>query len=452
MAGPFGAALATQITPQIHYLKLLNSRYAHPSGDNYPPACFIALQMDHHTMTSPLSAPLASLRRRAMSRVVVSATNASPPRAIPHPSPQQGHRRMSRMTRFLAALGLWCSFSTGSSAQAPDRVVIGLAIPLTVTDGGTYAIAEELGLFQAENIVVQHVVLPGAGAILPQVLQRQVTFGFPLTETLLSAHQPGQAPLPVAYVYNAGPSNTLEIAVRTESPIRTLADLRGRGIGVGALTWGTIPQTRALLRSVGLEPGRDVQIVAVGVLGAGFHALREDRVQALNFNSTWIDLLELEGTPARRLEFPPVFRRMVTNGFLAHRSTIEGNPGLIERFGRAYAAATVACDANPRACVEAFWRRNAAARPSSGQEQALADNIRIVQRHFDRTLRDDSGALRIQGRYDLDIIRDYVREMHRWREFPTADIPVERYFTNAFVEGFNRFDRAALVARARALP
>ncbi len=359
---------------------------------------------------------------------------------------------MSRMTRFLAALGLWCSFSTGSSAQAPDRVVIGLAIPLTVTDGGTYAIAEELGLFQAENIVVQHVVLPGAGAILPQVLQRQVTFGFPLTETLLSAHQPGQAPLPVAYVYNAGPSNTLEIAVRTESPIRTLADLRGRGIGVGALTWGTIPQTRALLRSVGLEPGRDVQIVAVGVLGAGFHALREDRVQALNFNSTWIDLLELEGTPARRLEFPPVFRRMVTNGFLAHRSTIEGNPGLIERFGRAYAAATVACDANPRACVEAFWRRNAAARPSSGQEQALADNIRIVQRHFDRTLRDDSGALRIQGRYDLDIIRDYVREMHRWREFPTADIPVERYFTNAFVEGFNRFDRAALVARARALP
>ena len=139
--------------------------------------------------------------------------------------------------------------------RAADRVVIGQAIPLTVTDGGVYAMAEELGLFAAEGIEVQHVVLPGAGAVLPQILQRQVTFGFPLTETLLSSHQPGQAPLPLVYVYNAGPYNSLEIAVKADGPIRTLADLRGKGIGVGALTWGTIPQTRALLRSVGWSRG-----------------------------------------------------------------------------------------------------------------------------------------------------------------------------------------------------
>ncbi|MDB5413524.1 MAG: ABC-type nitrate/sulfonate/bicarbonate transport periplasmic component protein [Rubritepida sp.] len=359
---------------------------------------------------------------------------------------------MTDLLRRLAAFALVYAFTLPASAQAPDRVVIGLAIPLTVTDGGIYAIGEELGLFRAERIELQHVVLAGAGAILPQVLQRQVTFGFPLTETLLSAHQPGQAALPVSYVYNAGPTNTLEIAVRADGPIRTLADLRGKGIGVGALTWGTIPQTRALLRSVGLEPGRDVQIVAVGVLGAGFHALREDRVQALNFNSTWIDLLELSGTPARRLEFPPVFRRMVTNGFLAHRSTIEGNPDLIERFGRAYAQSVAACDANPRACVEAFWRRTPQARPTENAEQALADNIRITQSASQRTTRDEAGQPRVSGQYDLGIIRDYIVEMNRFREFPSADIPVDSYFTNRFVEGFNRFDRAALVARARALP
>lgn len=361
-----------------------------------------------------------------------------------------GLRRLA--ARILASVFLACATTLGAAAQPLERVVIGLAIPPSVADGGTYAIAEELGLFRGEGIEVQHVVLPGAGAILPQILQRQVTFGFPLTETLLSAHQPGQAPLPVTYVYNAGPTNTLEIAVRADSPIQTLADLRGRGIGVGALTWGTIPQTRALLRSVGLEPGRDVQIVAVGVLGAGFHALREDRVQALNFNSTWIDLLELSGTPARRLEFPPVFRRMITNGFLAHRSTVEGNPGLVERFGRAYTAAVAACDANPRACVEAFWRRNPQARPQSDLDTARADNIRIVERHFARVLRDEAGAPRVAGQYDLDVIRAYISEMHRWREFATADIPVERYFTNAFVEAFSRFDRDALLARARALP
>lgn len=337
-------------------------------------------------------------------------------------------------------------------AVAADRIKVGLAIPSSITEGGAQAIAEELGLFREENLEVDYVVLPGAGALLPQLLQRTITLALPLPETLLAAHKPGEPPLPVTYVYNAGPANTLELAVKADSPIQSIADLRGKSIGVGAMTWGTIPQTRALLRSVGLEPGRDVQIVAVGVLGAGFHALREDRVQALNFNSTWIDLLEQEGTPARRLTYPPIFRRMVVNGYLAHRETLDGNPGLLERFGRAWTKALVVCDANPRACIEAFWRRNPAARPTGDASAALAANTRIVERWVRPVLRDESGTPRVAGEFDPGVIRAYVGEMHRYGEFATADMPLDRYFTNALVPSFSRFDRDALVARARALP
>lgn len=337
-------------------------------------------------------------------------------------------------------------------AQAQDRVKVGLAIPPSVTEGSVQAIAEELRLFGDENLQVEYVVLPGAGALLPQLLQRNITLALPLPETLLSAHKTGEPPLPVTYVYNAGPRNTLEIAVRADSTIKSLADLRGAAIGVGALTWGTIPQTRALLRSVGLEPGKDVQIVAVGVLGAGFHALRENRVQALNFNSTWIDLLEGEGTAARRLAFPPTFRRMIVNGFLAHRSTLESDPGLIERFGRAWTKALVVCDANPRACIEAFWRRNPGARPQGDTAGPLAANVRLLQRWIEPLLRDETGQARVPGAYDLDIIKAYIAEMRANGEFAADDIPVASYFTNALVPAYAAFDREALIARARALP
>jgi NitT/TauT family transport system substrate-binding protein len=336
-------------------------------------------------------------------------------------------------------------------AQAADQVKVGLAIPPTVTDGSVQAIADELGLFRDENLDVEYVVLAGAGALLPQLLQQNITIALPLPETLLSAHKAGQPPLPVSYFYNAGPWNTLEIAVKADSDIRTLADLRGKSIGVGALTWGTIPQTRAMLRSVGLDPGHDVQIVAVGVLGAGFHALREDRVQALNFNSTWIDLLEQEGVPARRLTYPPIFRRMVVNGYIAHRSTLDENPGLLERFGRAWTEALLVCDINPRACIEAFWRKNPSTRPQGDLEQALATNIRLLQRWIEPILRDENGKTRVPGAYDLDIIRTYVGEMHKFGEFGTADIPLDAYFSNVLVPGFSRFDHDALVARARTL-
>ncbi|MGE8127656.1 ABC transporter substrate-binding protein [Methylobacterium sp. NPDC080182] len=335
--------------------------------------------------------------------------------------------------------------------HAQDRLKIGLAIPSTVTDGGVQAIAEELGFFKQENLQVEYVVLPGAGALLPQLLQKTITIALPLPETLLASHKPAEPPLPVAYFYNAGPRNTLELAVRADSDIRSLADLKGKRIGVGALTWGTIPQTRALMRSVGLEPGRDVSIVAAGVLGAGFHALREDRVQALNFNSTWIDIMEDQGIQARRLSYPPVFRSMVVNGFLAHRSTLEQDPGLLERFGRAWTKALIVCDVNPKACIEAFWRRSPSMAPQAEREKALEASARLLRRWIEPIMRDEAGATRVPGAFDLTRIGAYVREMHRYGEFATADLPLDAYFSNALVPGFAQFDRAALEAKARAL-
>lgn len=343
------------------------------------------------------------------------------------------------------------SLCLSAPAHALDSVKVGLAIPPTVTDGSVQAIAEELGFFRQEDLDVAYVVLPGAGALLPQLLQKTITVALPLPETLLAAHKAAEPPLPVAYFYNAGPRNTLELAVRADSDIRSLADLKGKRIGVGALTWGTIPQTRALMRSVGLEPGRDVSIVAAGVLGAGFHALREDRVQALNFNSSWIDIMEDQGIPARRLDYPPVFRRMVVNGFLAHRSTLEQNPALLERFGRAWTKALVVCDINPKACVGAFWRKNPSVAPQADRDKALDSSARLLRRWIEPVMRDEVGAARVPGAFDLTIIAAYVREMHRYGEFATADLPLDAYFSNTLVPSFARFDRAALEAQARAL-
>lgn len=357
---------------------------------------------------------------------------------------------LARATKIAMAAGALALLT--SAGHAADKVLIGLAIPPTVTDGGIYAIADEMGLFKAENIEVETVVLQGAGAIVPQVLQKKVTFGFPLPETLLAAHKAGEPPLPLTYVFNANPYNSLGLAVLETSDIKSIKDLKGKKIGVGALTWGTIPQTRALLRSEGLQPGTDVSIVAVGVLGSGFHALREGRVEALNFNSTWIDLLELEGTKVRRLPYPPVFANMIVNGFLAHRDTIKEQPDLIARFGRAYAEAVIACDANPKACVEAFWKRTPQARPAENTDKALADTIEILKRRLALVVRDPAGQDRVPGQFDFDVIRAYVSDMHKYGEFTTSDLPLDAYFTNQFVTDYSKFDRPALIAKAKALP
>lgn len=349
----------------------------------------------------------------------------------------------------LAGIGLVAALAT---AQAQDAITLGLAIPLTSVDGGTFAVADELGIFKEEGIAVKTIVFQGAGVIIPQVASRQLTIGFPLPEPVLASYEKGKSPVPVRYFFNALPLNLIELAVLEESPIKSIADLKGANIGVGALTWGTIPSTKALLRGVGLTPGKDVEIVAVGILGSGFHALKTGRVQALNYNHSWHDMLEMSGTKIRRLAYPRTFERMISNGFIASDEALKANPDLYARFGRAFAKAQVACAANTRNCVEAFWRRQPESKPKEGApEKILADAVLLLDRRMTKILKGPDGKDRAeQGRFDTTVIRAWLQQMEKAGEFNTSDMPVERIFSNELAAEFNKFDAESIRVRARA--
>ncbi|SDH01812.1 NitT/TauT family transport system substrate-binding protein [Pseudomonas flavescens] len=351
--------------------------------------------------------------------------------------------------RFAIRSLLPLTLAFASHAHALDEITVALAIPAAVHDGAPYAAARELGLFKEQGLSVETVVFQGAGALLPQVASKRVTFGFPVAEPVLSSHF-NKNPLPLRYFYNGVPSQTLEYQVLADSPIKTLEDLAGKKIGVGALTWGTLPNSRAALRVAGLEPGKNVEFVAVGALGAGFQALRSGQVDALNFNNSWGDMLELSGTPIRRIQYPEVFQNNPGNGFIAHQDTFNDNPDLIRRFGRAYTEAQFVCEVNPAFCVQAFWRQHPESKPADAQGKGLEDAKTLLARRLQRTLYFPDGSPRVPGHYDLQAIRAAVKAMAEAGEFPSAEVPVEQVFSNEFVPAFNDFDRDALRKRAEA--
>ncbi|WP_171962267.1 ABC transporter substrate-binding protein [Bordetella trematum] len=350
----------------------------------------------------------------------------------------------------LPALALCLGLS--APAAALDEVTVALAVPLAVHDGGPYAAAETLGYFKAENLAVKTLVFQGAGALLPQVANRRVTVGYPTSEPVIASHFSGKDPLPLRYFYNGVPTNTMEFAVLADGPLRELSDLRHRKVGVGALTWGTIPGGRAALRSAGLQPGKDVEFVAVGALAAGFQALRAGQVDALNFNSSWNDMLELGGTPIRRLSYPPVFAETAGNGFIAHQDTLREQPDLLVRFARAYTKGQIACEANPGFCVEAFWRANPQSKPP-GEAAAERDKAAtLLSRRLARVLHRPEGSPRIPGQYDLAAIRSSIQAMVQAGEYPSADLPLETLFSNELIARINDFDAEAVRTQAKAQP
>jgi NitT/TauT family transport system substrate-binding protein len=109
-------------------------------------------------------------------------------------------------------------------AHALDDVTVALAIPPAVHDGAPYAAAEALGLFKEQNLAVKVLVFQGAGALLPQVASKRVTFGYPVSEPVISSYFNGKDPLPLRYFYNGTPSQTMEYTVLDASP----CSVRGR--------------------------------------------------------------------------------------------------------------------------------------------------------------------------------------------------------------------------------
>ena len=181
--------------------------------------------------------------------------------------PTMLRRRLLRPAAGLAAISAvvlsGAALSTTAGAARAEVVTLGQATATSLTFGPVFA-AVELGYFEQEKIELRFLNFQGASVLLPQVANKSVMIGFPGPDPLIVSHQPGRDPMPVKFFYNAARSSIWEFLVLQDSPLKTLADLRGKVIGVGALANANVPITRAMLKDIGLGPN-DYSFMAIGV-------------------------------------------------------------------------------------------------------------------------------------------------------------------------------------------
>lgn len=358
----------------------------------------------------------------------------------------------SALRPLLAALAL--TLACGGQAlaqQKTEKVVFGLVSALTVANG-QFLVAKHLGYLAEEGIEVETVVFNGTAVLLPQIVQKRVTVGFPNPDPLIISRQPGRDPLPLKFFYNVIRENVWEFAVPATSPVKTLAELKGRKLAVGALTFGNIPLTRAMFKELGLEVGKDLELVPTGLGAPAFVALREGRVDALNLFDTLHTQLELQGTPIRRLKMPQKYLDLFSNGLIAHEDSLRANPRLFAGLGRAFAKATLVCNANRAGCVRAAWKEDPRLKPAGDEAKALADTVALLNTRYDKYLAFPKGELPRWGHYPEGAWKSMAQVMLDGGQIQTANIDVNALYTNALVPAINNFDPQAVLADAKKLP
>ena len=119
------------------------------------------------------------------------------------------------------------------------------------------------------------------------------------------------------------------------SSIGTVKELKGKKVGVSALGARSDLVARVMLRRAGLDPAKDVEMVAAGMAPARTLALTKNLVQGVPLNQEVAAEAQKLGIKVLEMKSVPV----MTDLLITTRAFIKGEEEMVRRFMKGYAAA-----------------------------------------------------------------------------------------------------------------
>lgn len=193
-----------------------------------------------------------------------------------------------------AAAGSLAALPTLVRAQTLEKPKLTIAVggknlfyylPLTV--------AEQLGYFKAEGLDVNIVDFAGGAKALQAVVGGSADVVSGAFEHTINMQAKGQAMRAFA-LQGRAPQIVLAVSNKTLSNFKSIADLKGKKIGVTAPGSSTNIVVNYLLAKGGLKPS-DVSIIGVGASSGAVAALRAGQIDAIANLDPVITMLERTG-------------------------------------------------------------------------------------------------------------------------------------------------------------
>jgi len=231
------------------------------------------------------------------------------------------------LAALLATIALW----PGGPALALEKVRLGKAVPNSFAFGAT-EVGIEAKIFEAEGIEVEVTSFRGDAQLQQALAAGGVDVGLG-SGPGLGFRAKGAPAIGVAAMY--GPPANLALVLPFASPIRTLADLKGKRIGV--TTAGSL--TDWLVRELSRQQGwgsDGIQIVALGQMQARLAAIQRGELDGMVIEAATGYELEEAGKAKNFMLFGDIAKHFYTHVIFATDDLIEKRPDLLRRFLRGW--------------------------------------------------------------------------------------------------------------------
>jgi NitT/TauT family transport system substrate-binding protein len=222
----------------------------------------------------------------------------------------------------LFALALW-----SGTALALDAVRLGKAVPNSFAFGAA-DVGKQANIFEQEGIDLLTTSFRGDAQLQQGLAAGGVDVGLG-SGPGMGFRAKGAPSVAVAAMY--GPPANLALVVPMNSPIKTMADLKGKRIGV--TTTGSL--TEWLVRELSRQQGwgnDGIQVLALGGVPARLAAIQRGELDGLVIETATGYELEQQGKAKNFLVLGDIAKNFYTHVIYATDEIIDKRPDLLKRF------------------------------------------------------------------------------------------------------------------------
>jgi NitT/TauT family transport system substrate-binding protein len=239
------------------------------------------------------------------------------------------------------------SAATAKSPKALTDVTFAIAVN-PPDQGQVFAyVPKGAGFFEKNGLNVAFQPNTGGGAALKQLAAGNAQFAISSPENLLNGLAAGEDLRGVATILT---HSIYSVGVLKNSKIKTVGQLRGKNVGVSALTSGSYPTAQAALAEKGINYKSDAKIVVVGNGGPAVNALLTHQIDAMVTTDTQFAIFKVLGAGVRFLP-PPAVTKLPGDLILVQTSYLQQHPGTVAAFARSVMEGTVYALANPKKAI-----------------------------------------------------------------------------------------------------
>ena len=264
---------------------------------------------------------------------------------------------------------LLASVAAVGNAQAQDMQKVRIAVGTSFLNIGYpwLTLPIHLGYWKEEGYDVEILPVGASLQALQQMVAGNAEFAQVNSSVIIQANVNND--LPVRIVMGNGVIDW-GLAVLADSPYKSVKDLKGKTIGLFSLATGGLPFLKSYLHSNGMDPDKDVGMVAVGYGAPPVDALKTDKVQGLMYWASALAGFENVGLKLRILRADD-WTSYPDYSMSVMEATAAKDPKMVEAITRGSAKATVFALANPDCARKVHWKYSPDTKPKGADEATL---------------------------------------------------------------------------------